>query len=243
MRFGAGIWLFGQFVDRYATDAYGPAVSTIEAIQRAGEVGDIEVLDINYPFSDPDITVEEVQRALDAAGIGAWCITPHIYTREFTERRVHQPRSRRPPARARDLRAGRRRRAPARRHDREAVAGAGRLRLPVPGRLPRAVAARARRRPRGRRHGSGHPGRDRVQDQGAADPHQPRDRRAHARRHPAARSRRRRDRRRPRPLDLRQGDARRTRSRSSTTTAASSRSRSTTTGASGTTTWPSARST
>jgi xylose isomerase len=84
MRFGAGIWLFGQFVDRYATDAYGPAVSTIEAIQRAGEVGDIEVLDINYPFSDPDITVEEVQRALDAAGIGAWCITPHIYTREFT---------------------------------------------------------------------------------------------------------------------------------------------------------------
>jgi xylose isomerase len=84
MRFGAGIWLFGQFVDRYATDAYGPAVSTIEAIQRAGEVGDIEVLDINYPFSDPDITVEEVQQALDAAGIGAWCITPHIYTREFT---------------------------------------------------------------------------------------------------------------------------------------------------------------
>jgi hypothetical protein len=34
MRFGAGIWLFGQFVDRYATDAYGSAVSTIEAIQR-----------------------------------------------------------------------------------------------------------------------------------------------------------------------------------------------------------------
>jgi len=84
MRFGAGIWLFGQFVDRYATDAYGPAVSTIEAIQRAGEVGDIEVLDINYPFSDPDITVDEVQQALDAAGISAWCITPHIYTREFT---------------------------------------------------------------------------------------------------------------------------------------------------------------
>jgi xylose isomerase len=84
MRFGAGIWLFGQFVDRYATDAYGPAVSTIEAIERAGQVGDIEVLDINYPFSDPDITVEEVARALEAAGISAWCITPHIYMREFT---------------------------------------------------------------------------------------------------------------------------------------------------------------
>ena len=36
MRFGAGIWLFGQFVDRYATDAYGPEVSTLEAIDGAG---------------------------------------------------------------------------------------------------------------------------------------------------------------------------------------------------------------
>ena len=84
MRFGAGIWLFGQFVDRYATDAYGPPVSTLEAIARAGEVGGLEVLDINYPFSDPDITVEEVGRALGAAGLECWCITPHIYTREFT---------------------------------------------------------------------------------------------------------------------------------------------------------------
>jgi xylose isomerase len=84
MRFGAGIWLFGQFVDRYATDAYGPPVSTLEAIERAGAVGGLEVLDINYPFSDPDITVEEVQRALGAAGLRTWCITPHIYTREFT---------------------------------------------------------------------------------------------------------------------------------------------------------------
>jgi xylose isomerase len=84
MRFGAGIWLFGQFVDRYASDAYGPPVSTIEAIERAGAVGGLEVLDINYPFSDPDITVEDVQSALDAAGLSTWCITPHIYTREFT---------------------------------------------------------------------------------------------------------------------------------------------------------------
>jgi xylose isomerase len=83
MQFGAGIWLFGQFVDRYATDAYGPPVSTLEAIERAGAVGDLEVLDINYPFSDPDITVEEVQRALEAAGLRAATITPHIYTRDF----------------------------------------------------------------------------------------------------------------------------------------------------------------
>ena len=30
--FGAGIWMFQQFVDRYATDAYGPPVSTLQAI-------------------------------------------------------------------------------------------------------------------------------------------------------------------------------------------------------------------
>jgi xylose isomerase len=84
LRFGAGLWLFGQFVDRYAADAYGPEVSTIEAIERAGAVGDLEVLDINFPFSDPDMTVEEVRSALDAAGLSTWCVTPHIYTREFT---------------------------------------------------------------------------------------------------------------------------------------------------------------
>src|SRR3954452_14661557 len=83
MRFGAGLWLFGQFVDRYATDAYGPPVSTVEAIALAGEVGDLEVLDVNYPFSDPDITVEEVERALADAGLRAATITPHIYMREF----------------------------------------------------------------------------------------------------------------------------------------------------------------
>ena len=60
MRFGAGIWLFGQFVDRYATDAYGPPVSTLEAIDAAGAVGDIEVLDINYPFTD-GVTVSDVR--------------------------------------------------------------------------------------------------------------------------------------------------------------------------------------
>ena len=82
MRFGAGIWLFGQFVDRYATDAYGPEVSTLEAIDAAGSVGDIEVLDINYPFTD-GVSVEDVRAALERHGISAWCITPHIYTREF----------------------------------------------------------------------------------------------------------------------------------------------------------------
>jgi xylose isomerase len=30
--YGAGIWLFGQFVDRYASDGYGPPVTTVQAL-------------------------------------------------------------------------------------------------------------------------------------------------------------------------------------------------------------------
>lgn len=83
LRFGAGIWLFQQFVDRYATDAYGPPVGTIEAIDRAGKVGAIECLDINYPFAGEDVTVEQVREALQRNGITAQAITPHIYMREY----------------------------------------------------------------------------------------------------------------------------------------------------------------
>lgn len=83
MRFGAGIWMFGQFIDRYATDAYGSPVDTIEAIGRAGAVGGLEVLDLNVPFSDPDIGVDDVRRALEANGLRAATITPAIYSREF----------------------------------------------------------------------------------------------------------------------------------------------------------------
>jgi xylose isomerase len=82
LTFGAGLWMFGQFVDRYATDAYGPPVGTLEAIARAGEVGELSVVDINYPF-DPGVTTEQVKRALSAAGLRAIAVTPAIYTRQF----------------------------------------------------------------------------------------------------------------------------------------------------------------
>jgi xylose isomerase len=81
--YGAGLWLFGQFVDRYASDAYGPPVSTLEAIARAGQVEHLSCLDVNYPFTDPAISVEDVAAALDAAGLRARAITPHLYTRKF----------------------------------------------------------------------------------------------------------------------------------------------------------------
>jgi xylose isomerase len=91
MKFGAGLWMFGQFIDRYATDAYGPEVSTLEAIERAGAVGELEALDVNYPFSHPDITVEEVDRALREAGLRATTITPHLYMREFVRGALTNP--------------------------------------------------------------------------------------------------------------------------------------------------------
>lgn len=83
LRFGAGLWMFGQFVDRYATDAYGPPMTTLDAIARAGEVKGLEVLDINYPFGD-GISVAEVTEALARHRLSAMAVTPHIYMREFT---------------------------------------------------------------------------------------------------------------------------------------------------------------
>ena len=82
LSFGAGLWMFGQFVDRYATDAYGPPVGTLEAIARAGEVGLLSAVDINFPF-DPGVTPVQVKAALERAGLRAIAVTPHIYTRKF----------------------------------------------------------------------------------------------------------------------------------------------------------------
>lgn len=79
----AGIWLFGQFLDRYATDGYGPPVGTLEAIDRAGEVGGLQALDVNYPFAGTDATVATVAERLAAHGMRASVITPNIYTRTF----------------------------------------------------------------------------------------------------------------------------------------------------------------
>ena len=81
--YGAGIWLFGQLVDRYATDAYGPPVSSAGAIALAGQVAGLSCLDVNFPFNDPAETVADVAGALEKAGLRAIAITPHLYTRRF----------------------------------------------------------------------------------------------------------------------------------------------------------------
>lgn len=84
-QFGAGLWLFGQFIDRYATDAYGQPVSTLQAIKLASTVGDLVSLDINYPFQEPNLTVAQVRQALEDEGLQAAAVTPVIYNRQFRQ--------------------------------------------------------------------------------------------------------------------------------------------------------------
>jgi xylose isomerase len=63
--FGAGIWHFATYVDRYATDGYGEPVTLLESIDRAGAVGDLSYVDLTYPFSDPELTLGEVKAAIE----------------------------------------------------------------------------------------------------------------------------------------------------------------------------------
>jgi xylose isomerase len=82
-RYGAGIWHFATYVDRYATDGYGPPRGLLEMIDLAGEVGDLSVVDINYPFPGGGVSLEEVEAALARNRLSVIGITPEIYTRDF----------------------------------------------------------------------------------------------------------------------------------------------------------------
>jgi xylose isomerase len=90
LAFGAGLWMFGQFVDRYATDAYGPPVGVLEAIDRAGQVGELVALDINYPF-DSGISVDQVRTALERNKLRCHAITPASYSRKFQKGALTNP--------------------------------------------------------------------------------------------------------------------------------------------------------
>jgi len=82
-RFSAGIWMFGRFIDRFATDGYGAEVSMQDAIRAAATVEGLEALDLNFPFWGPGATLPAVRAALDDTGLRAQAITPEIYTRKF----------------------------------------------------------------------------------------------------------------------------------------------------------------
>ncbi len=81
-QFGAGLWHFASYVDRYATDGYAPPVTTLEQIARAGEVRDLSFVDVPYPFT-ADVTVEDVRSALAENNLQAVGVTPEIYMRRF----------------------------------------------------------------------------------------------------------------------------------------------------------------
>lgn len=84
-KYGAGIWHFATYVDRYATDGYGPPRTLIEMIDLAGQVDDLSVVDINYPFADPDLSLDAVEAALTRNKLSVIGITPEIYTKQFAK--------------------------------------------------------------------------------------------------------------------------------------------------------------
>ena len=84
-RYGAGIWHFATYVDRYATDGYGPPRTLLEMIDLAGQVDDLSVVDINYPFPGGGVSIEEVEAALQRNNLSVIGITPEIYTRQFAK--------------------------------------------------------------------------------------------------------------------------------------------------------------
>jgi xylose isomerase len=92
-RYGAGIWHFATYVDRYATDGYGDPRSIIDAIDIAGQVRDLSVVDLNFPFFGGEFSNEQVGEALERNGLSVIGITPEIYTRTFAKGSFTNPDS------------------------------------------------------------------------------------------------------------------------------------------------------
>lgn len=84
-RYGAGIWHFATYVDRYATDGYGDPRSILDAIDLAGQVRDLSVVDLNYPFFGGQFSNDQIGEALERNGLSVIGITPEIYTRTFAK--------------------------------------------------------------------------------------------------------------------------------------------------------------
>src|SRR5262245_22153872 len=82
-RYGAGIWHFATYVDRYATEGYGDPITTLEAIELAGQVGSLSVVDLNWPFAPKDTDTQDLKDALAKANLEAIAITPEIYNKDY----------------------------------------------------------------------------------------------------------------------------------------------------------------
>ena len=91
--YGTGIWAFGQFVDRYAGDGYGPSRSTEEMLDAAAKVQGLTYLDINVPFATDSLNAHDVKTMLDDRGLKCRATTPHIYMREYSRGAFTNPDS------------------------------------------------------------------------------------------------------------------------------------------------------
>ena len=78
--FGAGIWHFATYLDRYATDGYGEPRSVLDAIELAGQVKDLSYVDLNFPYFGGSYSNEQIKDALDKANLKVIGITPVSYT-------------------------------------------------------------------------------------------------------------------------------------------------------------------
>jgi hypothetical protein len=55
--FTGGMWVFGQIIDRYATDGYNDPPAALDIIEQAAASG-LTGLDLNYPWPETDLTPE-----------------------------------------------------------------------------------------------------------------------------------------------------------------------------------------
>lgn len=90
-RFGAGIWHFATYLDRYATAGYGDPIGVIEQIDLAGEVGELSVVDLNWPFADFDGNLDDIRAALARNKLSAIAVTPEIYNKDYVKGSITNP--------------------------------------------------------------------------------------------------------------------------------------------------------
>ena len=83
--FGAGIWHFATYLDRYAKGGKREPRCVIETIKLVRKVKYFAYVDINYPYFGVEFSNEQIKKALDKAGLKVIGITPEIYTREFSK--------------------------------------------------------------------------------------------------------------------------------------------------------------
>lgn len=80
IKFSAGIWVFGGAVDRFCTKGYGELLSPVEAINKGGQVEDLEGLELYYPTSVNEDNLTSIKEALERNDLKASSISLDIFS-------------------------------------------------------------------------------------------------------------------------------------------------------------------